>query len=59
MLVAAVEIIFDVSISKEELGGRDEDYRWVTVNKLAEIVCRKNGAMKDEESNNGTHPSAK
>lgn len=42
-LVTAVEIMFDVSISKEELGGSDEDYRRVTVNKLAEIVCRKKG----------------
>lgn len=42
-LVTSVEIMFDVNISKEELGGTDEDYRRVTVNKLAEIVCRKKG----------------
>ncbi|HEY9404325.1 MAG TPA: hypothetical protein VIQ24_16830 [Pyrinomonadaceae bacterium] len=43
MLVTTVEIMFDVNISKEELGASDEDYRRVTVNKLAERVCRKKG----------------
>ena len=43
MLVTTVEVMFDVNISKEELGGSDEDYRRVTVDKLAEIVCRKKG----------------